>query len=811
MANLLVEVAVNSAPGCARLPCWAIETIAGTLTYQVPLELASQVKEGSLVLVTVGKQLATGLVVALPDKADRAGLKAIKAVLERDFLPPGMVELSRYLAERYFCPLAVALNTLLPPATGRRLERRWCWLPGGGGETEEALNLANCLPPPAGAVAAYLASRRVAGEGQLQQFGRRQELSGALASLKSHGLVREEWSWREAPRERRPRWVVPGEGVAAAIEALVKKAPRQAAILKDLLDGGPRPVTSFAAGGGYAALKRLEEHGLITITPLPPGDNKEICPEIKLNAAQEEAVGIINAALGRGGTFLLHGVTGSGKTEVYLRCAGEALAKGYQVLFLVPEHALIPQMVARLRQRLGDRVAVIHGDLPAGERATVWEQARRGEIQVITGSRSALFAPFPRLGLIVVDEEHAGSYKQDTAPRYDAREVAIKRGQLEGAVVVLGSATPSTESFYLARRGKIQLLQLPRRAGNVSLPRVEIVDLRAEFRAGHHGILSRRLEQGITAALAAGQQAILFLNRRGYAPHVLCRHCGHVPLCRHCAVALTYHQDGTLRCHYCGYVQKAGANCPVCGGTLVRLGSGTQRVEEEVRALWPGARILRADGDTTARKGQWEKIYRTFAAGQVDILIGTQTITKGMDFPGVTLVGVVNADLTLYQPDFRARERTFQLLTQVAGRAGRRTGEGEVIIQTYNPEDPAITLAATQDYHKFYEQEIAMRRNLSYPPFIKLVRLGFTGPDEARVIETAHEVAGLINSKSSKIQVLGPAPGYPSRVKDNYRWQLILKVPGWSRHKGHLAASLAAYRNRHDVRMIVDVGPINPW
>jgi len=812
LANLLVEVAVSSAPVYTRLPCWArMENNNGTLTYQVSPELSSQVKEGSLVLVTVGKQLATGVVVALPDKANRTRLKAIKAVLERDFLPPGMIELGRYLAERYFCSLAAAINALLPPTTGRRLERRWCWLPAPGGETEEALNLANCLPAPAGAVAAYLASRREAGEGQLQQFGRRQELSGVLTALKSHGLIREEWSWRGAPRERRTRWVAAGERAAAGIEALIKKAPRQAAILKALLDGGPQPVASLAAGGGYAALKRLEEQGLIEITPSPPGDKKETCPQIKLNAAQEEAAGIINAALGRGGTFLLHGVTGSGKTEVYLRCAAEALAKGYQVLFLVPEHSLIPQMVTRIRQRLGEKVVVVHGELAAGERATVWEQARRGEIQIITGSRSALFTPLPRLGLIIVDEEHAGSYKQDTAPRYDAREVAIKRGQLEGAVVVLGSATPSTEIFYLARQGKIQLLQLPRRAGNVSLPRVEIVDLRAEFRAGHQGILSRRLEEGITTALAAGQQAILFLNRRGYAHHILCRQCGHVPLCRHCAVALTYHRDGTLRCHYCGYVEKALASCPVCGSTLVRLGSGTQRVEEEARALWPGARILRADGDTTARKGQWEKIYRTFADGQADILIGTQTITKGMDFPGVTLVGVVNADLSLYQPDFRARERTFQLLTQVAGRAGRRTGIGEVIIQTYNPHDPAITLAATQDYHKFYEQEIAMRRSLSYPPFIKLVRLGFTGPDEARVIETAHEVAGLINSKGGKIQVLGPAPGYPSRVKDHYRWQLMLKVPGWSRYKGHLAASLAAYRNRHNVRMIVDVGPINPW
>ncbi|WP_258359448.1 replication restart helicase PriA [Moorella sulfitireducens] len=804
MANLLVEVAVNSAPVYAG-------SNTGTLTYTVPPELASRVKEGSLVLVPVGKRLVTGVVVALPDTTDRSGLKDISALLEGDFLPPGMIELGRYLAGRYLYPLAVAITALLPPATGRRLERRWCWLPAAGGETEEALKLASCLPVPAGAVAAYLAGRRVAGEDRLRQFGHRQELIKVLTALKSHGLIREEWSWRGSPHERQTRWVIPGEGAAARIEFLVKKAPRQAAILKSLLDGGPRPVAGLAASGGYTALKRLEEQGLIKITPLPPAVHKGTGSQIKLNSAQEKAAGCINAALGRGGTFLLHGVTGSGKTEVYLHCAAEALARGYQVLFLVPEHSLIPQMVTRVKERLGEEAAVVHGELAAGERATVWEQARRGEARVITGTRSALFTPMPRLGLIVVDEEHAGSYKQDAAPRYDAREVAIKRGQLEGAVVVLGSATPSTEIFYLARQGKIKLLELPRRPGNVNLPRVEIVDLRAEFRAGHQGVLSRRLEQGISGALAAGRQVILFLNRRGYAHYILCRHCGHVPLCRHCAVALTYHRDGTLRCHYCGYIEKGGTRCPVCGGNLVRLGSGTQRVEEEARALWPGARILRADGDTTARKGRWEEIYHTFADGQADILVGTQTITKGMDFPGVALVGVVNADLSLYQPDFRARERTFQLLTQVAGRAGRRAVAGEVIIQTYNPHDPAITLAAIQDYNKFYEQEIGMRHRLCYPPFIKLVRLGFTGPDEAGVIETAHEVAGLINSKGSKIQVLGPAPGYPSRVKDHYRWQLILKVPGWSRYKHHLAETLAAYRNRHNVRMIVDVGPINPW
>lgn len=799
--NLLIEVAVNSAPG----------VINKTLTYQVPPELVPRVKTGTLVLVTVKKQMATGIVVNQVETTERRKLETIKAVLEENFLPPGLVELGRYLASRYFCPLAVALKALLPPATGRRLVRQWCWLPREGAEMEAALDLAGCLPPSAGLVAEYLANHRLICEERLQQFGRRPEIARTLALLQSHGLVREQWRWQPAPVRRQSRWVVPKEEAMSAAKELHKRAPRQAAILEELLLNGPRLTVSLAARGGYAALQRLERQGLVEFMEVPPAKSQEKVSEIELNRYQEKAVSAIKEALGRGGTFLLHGITGSGKTEVYIRCAREALARGYQALFLVPEHALIPQMAARLRQGLGAQVAVVHGNLPSGERASTWELARRGEIQIVTGSRSALFAPLPRLGLIVVDEEHAGSYKQEAAPRYDTREVAIKRGSLEGAVVVLGSATPSIESYYLAGRGRIHLLDLPRRVENLSLPRLEIVDMRAEFRAGYQGILSRRLCQEIDAVLAAGRQAILFLNRRGYAPHIICRQCGHVTLCRHCAIALTYHQDANLRCHYCGYVERAGDSCPACGGTLARLGAGTQRVEEEVRKLWPQARILRADGDTTARRGQWEAIYRTFAAGQADILIGTQTISKGMDFPGVTLVGVVNADLSLYQPDFRARERTFQLLIQVAGRAGRKTSDGKVIIQTYNPQDPAIILASTQDYQKFYQQEIVNRRALGYPPFSKLVRLGFTGPDEARVIEAAYNLGQIIGCTDSNIKVMGPAPGYPARVQDNYRWQLVLKIPDFARSKENLARSLKTFQNRYGVRIIVDVGPINPW
>ncbi|NLW07990.1 MAG: primosomal protein N' [Clostridia bacterium] len=798
---MLIEVAVNLAPG----------VIDRTLTFLVPPELLPRVHKGSLVLVEVNKQLCAGLVVDLIVDTDRTRLKAIKDVLEEKFLAPQLIELGRYLASRYFCPLSVALAALLPPATGRRLQRCWRWLPQGKKEVDAAFSLATCLPAPAAAIAAYLDSHGLVTEGQLRQFARRPVLTRTLALLQAHGLLKEEWHWRPAPRRRQQRWVVAKKVAASTVEALQKRAPRQATILEQLHKHGPQPAALLAADGGYAALRRLADRGLIEITEETLSEIEVTAPPVKLNRYQAKAVDRIKAALGRGGYFLLHGVTGSGKTEVYINCVREALAEGYQALVLVPEHSLIPQMVERLQHGLGVRVTVLHGNLPVGERSESWEQIRRGEVQVVTGSRSAVFAPLPHLGLIIIDEEHAGSYKQDAAPRYDTREVAIKRGQLEGAVVVMGSATPSIESYYLARQGRVQRLDLPHRVDNLGLPRTEIVDLRAEFRAGHQGILSRRLREEIAAALGAGRQAILFLNRRGYAPHVICRQCGNVVSCRHCAIVLTYHRDATLRCHYCGYVERAGANCSLCGGILSYLGTGTQRVEEEVAELWPGARIIRADRDTTAKRGQWETIYGAFAAGQADILIGTQTITKGMDFTGVTLVGVINADLSLYQPDFRARERTFQLITQVAGRAGRKTPGGRVIIQTYNPEDPAIVLAAAQDYYKFYAQELRNRQALGYPPFNKLVRLGFSGPEEAKVIEAAHNMSEEISRVSNKIEVMGPAPGYPSRLKDNYRWQLMLKIRGFKYEKAKLAEALRAFQPQGKVRLIVDVGPINPW
>lgn len=798
----MVNVVINSTPN----------VINKILTYRVSPDLKDLVKKGSLVLVPIGKQEATGIVIDFIYDIAKKGIKQIKQVIETDFIPPKMLKLGYYLSERYFCPLGIALNTLVPPAMNRRLKYRWRWQPLNESENKEAVSLAHFLSPTAGLIADFLLKKKTISESQFSKFGKKSEIIRELNLLESHGLVKKEWFWQKAPRQRQRLWVETRPEAVEAVENLRKKAPRQAAILQNLLTNGPQLVSALTSGGGYSSLKRLKEQGLINFSEQLPIKANDNFNEINLNKEQQQSVNAIVNCLGKYKTFLLHGITGSGKTEVYLRSAREALKKGYQVLLLVPEHALIPQMLNRVRQELGEeQVAVIQGNLPDGERTEIWKKSLKGKIKIVIGTRAALFAPLPRLGLIILDEEHVSSYKQDQAPRYDAREVAIKRGIMEEAVVVFGSATPSTESYYLARSGRIGLLQLPLRVGNLSLPKVEIVDLRKEFRTGNHGYLSRTLKQKVSNTLRTGKQAILFLNRRGYAPQVICRNCGQVTLCDNCGIALTFHNDSTLRCHYCGHVAKFKDKCKFCGGKLARLGIGTQRLEEEVRALWPKAKILRADADTITGRGQWEKIYSTFLKGQADILIGTQTIAKGMDFPNVDVVGVINADLSLYQPDFRARERTFQILTQVAGRAGRKSLGGKVFIQTYNPDDPAIVLAAKQDYKSFYEQEIKLRKALNYPPFIKLVCLGFIGTNEARVIETAHTLTQLINSSESNIEVLGPVPGYPPRLNNNYRWQIMLKLTNWANNKKTLVECLKTFRNHSDIRIIVDVGPINNW
>jgi primosomal protein N' (replication factor Y) len=507
---------------------------------------------------------------------------------------------------------------------------------------------------------------------------------------------------------------------------------------------------------------------------------------------------------------LLYGVTASGKTEVFLHAIAEVMAQGRQAIVLMPEISLTAQAIGIYRARFGDRVAILHSALSTGER---WDECARvssGEAAVIIGARSALFAPTRALGLIVIDEEHETSYKQEQAPRYHARDVALKRGELNSCPVVLASATPAVESFYLAEAGRHRLLRLPTRVEDRPMPSVRVVDLRGAAR--HPAIFSGPLRQGIAERLQAGEQAILFLNRRGYATFLLCPACGHSVRCADCGVALTfYQQDNRIRCHHCGLSLHAPDTCAKCGGRQFSFsGFGTERVESELMRLFPQARPGRMDRDTTAGKGAHLRIVSSFREAETNILIGTQMVAKGFDFPGVTLVGVISADTALNLPDFRAGERTFQLLTQVAGRSGRGEKEGEVVVQTYQPEHYAVLAAAEQDYEAFYRQEIEMRRELGYPPFSQLANLVFTSESKLEAESRAAAVAQLITASdpAGEVAVLGPAPAPLERLRGRYRWHLLVRGPEGI-VQPTLRAALAAAPEWPQGSMVVDVDPVS--
>lgn len=500
--------------------------------------------------------------------------------------------------------------------------------------------------------------------------------------------------------------------------------------------------------------------------------------------AQAEAVRVIHEALqqGRHEVVLLHGVTGSGKTEVYLQSMDEALALGRGALLLVPEIALTPQTVSRLTARFGDQVAIFHSRVTPRERYEAWRRVRAGQARIAVGARSAVFGPVHRLGLVVVDEEHATSYKQEEAPRYHAREVAVRRAELAGAVAILGSATPSLEAAYRAERHRYRLIRLGERIAARRLPAVEVVDLRQEpHRRGTAVILSRALERALADTLAAGGQSLLFLNRRGSSTFLQCPRCGHVVTCRRCQVTMTYHlATRALVCHWCHATAAPVERCPECQGGYIRYGGvGTQRVESEVARRFPTARIARMDRDTTRRRGAHDEILRRFEARDVDILIGTQMITAGLDFPGVQLVGVISADTALHLPDFRAGERTFALLTQVAGRAGRGEQPGRVLVQTYLPEHPAIVAAQRHDYDTFYAHELVARRELNLPPVMSLVRLIVRGRREAAVVALAQALAEAMGRAVPSVggTVVGPAPAPRAKLRGQVRWNLLVKGP----------------------------------
>lgn len=592
------------------------------------------------------------------------------------------------------------------------------------------------------------------------------------------------------PKEKKVlRLLIPEEQLEALTAEAEKKSYKARVRLFKALKENPLIPYEVASGQmnlSAATLKPVIEKGYVALESEeifrnPVKDAGSRVKAVDLNGEQQAVADAFceDYEAGKRETYLIHGITGSGKTEVYMEMISRVISEGMQVIVLIPEIALTYQTVMRFYGRFGNRVSIINSRLSAGERYDQFERARGGDIDIMIGPRSALFTPFSRLGLIIIDEEHEGAYKSEVVPRYHARDVAVKRAQMQNASVVLGSATPSLEAYTKALRGEYRLFSLHTRAkADSRLADVAVVDLREELKDGNKSIFSRRLQQMISDRLEKKEQIMMFINRRGYANFVSCRSCGEAIKCPHCDVTLTLHKDNRLVCHYCGYSIPMPDKCPSCGSPYIaNFGVGTQKIEMMTKKMFPQARVLRMDLDTTSKKGGHEEILSAFAEGDADILIGTQMIVKGHDFPDVTLVGVLAADLSLYTPDYRAAERTFQLLTQAAGRAGRDARHGDVIIQTYNPEHYSIVTAAEQDYETFYHQEMAYRRLMKYPPVNVLFTVQMASKSEAALVEAADRLAAHITPQADeeKVQMIGPVDASVYKINDIYRKILYLK------------------------------------
>ena len=603
-----------------------------------------------------------------------------------------------------------------------------------------------------------------------------------------------------------------------------KLTAKQAAVMDYLLkSGGAAAKELNRQGFSVDVLNRMEKNGLILsrVEETAPEDGGEdtYTDQAQLSPAQQEILDeIIKEWEGNRQSALIHGVTGSGKTEIYLRFIEHVIAAVGQAILLVPEIALTPQMALSIRRRLGDGVAVLHSGMTEAERRHSWRGISSGRYDVVLGARSAVFAPLPRLKLIIIDEEHESSYKQENVPRFHTREVAKKRTELSGGMLIAGSATPSAETYYGALQGEYKLFTMTDRFYQARLPQVQIIDMRDELRRGNRSIFSVPLSREIALRLAKGEQTLLFLNRRGYYTFYSCRNCGEAVKCPHCEVSLSYHEkERCLKCHYCGYERGLPDKCPACGSPAIKhFGSGTQRVADEVKRLFPAARVLRLDRDVAQKRGSHEYIYQQMLAGEADILVGTQMIAKGLDFPNVTLAGVISADTTLNLPDWRAGERTFQLLTQLIGRAGRREKRGLAIIQTYSPDSAVIKAAAAQDYNLFYEREILQREIALYPPFCSMIRLLFTAEDESALIIAAKTAAGYLGmylDEDGGELICGPAPAPIERLKDRYRRQIILKGTDLNRLRDAVIRTLRLMKEEKllpkSVSVQVDVEPFS--
>ena len=731
--------------------------------YLVPEELERSVHEGTRVKVPFGAREVMGVVTAVIDESPHDNLREIiKTVGGQALVTPPILRLVRWIADYYCCAPEIAMKAVLPDAV-RKEEEGW----------RERL----CV-------------RALPQHGEPPKLTKRQEDLWTIVE-----------EWRELP-----------------LQELVR-----------------------LAGTTSATIRKLEDKGLVSIAPQiserDPYAKEHILPTqpLELNAQQATALESIVDSMERlakrdddeakpveDNVFLLHGVTGSGKTEVYLQAIAYALGQGKGAIVLVPEISLTPQTVERFKARFSQGpqqtlVAVLHSHLSAGERHDEWHKIRQGRARIVIGARSAVFAPVEPLGLVVVDEEHEHSYKQEEAPRYNARDLAVVRGQQEGAAVVLGSATPCMESYHNVQRKKYGLLSLTERVDNIQMPIVRVIDMRSAARKDKvAGIFSPQLREAILQRLEKNEQVMLFLNRRGWSSSLQCPECGFVAECPNCSVSLTYHRAAQqLMCHICGHIETAPKKCPEtkCGNVAIRFsGLGTEKVEAALEKGFPSARIKRMDSDTLKRKEDYRRILGDFRTGKIDILVGTQMIAKGLHFPNVTLVGIIHADLSLHIPDFRAGERTFQLLTQVAGRAGRGEVEGEVYVQSFTPFHPAIQYARRHDYVGFYEQEIEFRQQLNYPPVGRVALLTLRGRSEDRVKFVADHLRremDTVAKELGEVVVAGPAPAPLLRAENFYRYQIMLRTSRMPQLSRKLSVLRETFPIPEDLRLVIDIDPMS--
>jgi primosomal protein N' (replication factor Y) len=761
--------------------------VDGTFEYRVPADCL--LEPGVRVMVPYSGRIVTGFVLAVRESRSHAGRReprSIDSVVDAaPVLPAALLGVVLRAAHETLCPPGIALAAAIPPGTAPRPGFRLRL----GEEGRRALERGQARGELGRVL--WALGRNELPETTLRR--RFPDAAPALDKLERLGWI-ERFRSTEPPRVRRrtARVYHLVQGDLGALRERLRRAPRQLEIVERLARApAPLPASAPLRALLDAEIVRVEERELSRRTLPPPISSADT--DFELTPAQRESLArIIDAAESRrDATYLLYGITGSGKTEVYLRATERAVSLGRGAIILVPEISLTHQVVDRFRARFGDTIAVLHSGLSEGERFDQWRGLREGRFPIAIGARSAIFAPIEDLGLIVIDEEHDGAYKSEEGFRYHARQIAELRSRESSCPLVLGSATPDVETSYRAERGEIERLVLPQRVARRPLPEVEIVDMEREPRLhGRRPLLSRALRSSLVETLAAGRQSILFLNRRGFATMVYCFSCGHGLHCEHCDISLVYHssggprridvpEQGELRCHYCGYTTQPSPTCPSCKSPEGALfGFGTERVQEEVQGLFPDARVARLDRDTSARKGAQRGILQRFHRGEIDVLVGTQMVAKGHDVPNVTLVGVLAADLGLHFPDFRAGERTFQLLTQVAGRAGRGEEPGRVVIQSFLPKHYAIALARTHDYPGFYREELARRRPHGYPPFRSVVHVLVAGADHDAVESAAALLAtrakSVLRPDSEPFELLGPAPAPIPRIRDRFRWQLLL-------------------------------------